>query len=46
MYASVLGLGVRKECRLSWSKTIDCGVLTGVRLEVNSDHLQDLNHVE
>jgi hypothetical protein len=46
MYASVFGVGVIKECRLSWSETIDSGILTGVGLEVNSDHLQDIIHVE
>ena len=46
MYASVFGVGVIKECSLSWSDTIDSGILTGVRLEVNSDHLHDINHVE
>ena len=46
MYESVLGLGIRKECSLSWSETVDSGILTSVCLEVNSDHLQDINHVE
>ena len=46
MYATVFGVGVKKECRLSCSETIDSGVLTGVSLEVNSDPLQDINHVE